>query len=86
MRFCFRLQNYLLYRQNVCLRKRKVDNNKKAQKHNLLIIKMFVCLEIFIKVDGFISDINAKFAALNPINHSYATVSLHSSYPYPRVC
>lgn len=43
MRFCFRLQNYLLYRQNVCLRKRKVDNNKKAQKHNLLIIKMFVC-------------------------------------------
>ena len=29
MRFCFRLQNYLLYRQNVYLRKRKVDNNEK---------------------------------------------------------
>ena len=28
---------------------------------------MFVGLEFFIKVDGFISDINAKFAALNPI-------------------
>ncbi len=45
MRFCFRLQNYLLSRQNVCLRKRKVDNNEKKQKHNLLIIKMFVCLD-----------------------------------------
>lgn len=63
MRFGFRLQNYLLYRQNVCLRKRKVDNNEKTQKHNLLIIKMLVGLEFFIKVDGFISDINAKFAA-----------------------
>lgn len=39
------------------MRKRKVDDNEKKQKHNLLIIKMFVCLEIFIKVDGFISDI-----------------------------
>ena len=28
MRYCFRLQNYLLYRQNVCLRKRKVDDNE----------------------------------------------------------
>ena len=63
MRFGFRLQNYLLYRQNVCLRKRKVDNNEKTQKHNLLIIKMLVGLEFFIKVGGFISDINAKFAA-----------------------
>lgn len=63
MRFGFRLQNYLLYRQNVCLRKRKVDNNEKTQKYNLLIIKMLVGLEFFIKVDGFISDINAKFAA-----------------------
>ena len=86
MRFGFRLQNYLLYRQNVCLRKRKVDNNENIGKHNLLITIKFVGLEFFIKVDGFISDINAKFAALNPINHSYATVSLHSSYPYARVC